>query len=47
MMLEKLGIPGIRIVIADRLEGEPEFPVSPSNSPSFLLSLPVGRRWRR
>ncbi len=38
---------GHQIVTGRRksLEGEPEFPVSPSNSLSFLLSPPLGRRW--
>jgi len=32
-----------RSVVGRRLEGEPEFPGSPSNSLSFLLSPPLGR----
>lgn len=32
-----------RGVVGFLLEGEPAFPVSPSNSPSFLLSPPDGR----
>ena len=38
MMSKTCEIPGIRIVVDDPLEGEPEFPGSPSNSPSFLHS---------
>jgi hypothetical protein len=36
-----------RTVIGIRREGEPVFPGSPSNSPSFLLSPPVGRTGRQ